>query len=253
LLVDLSRMAHRLFKQLRAQEDGERTPKFFKGEVAAKWTAPAVSGRLPRLAKPIERGPSRLTWIVALAAFREAASVEDALLAVYRVEAFLADCEAAQRETLAREFAHEAEEKQSSNPTLFVQQLVDLLATVKPCDAQSNELSETLRPALMREVMLFLSLAELGCIASVSQEWRALSEHNFLWRQPYLSRFGFHEPAQELSPTSSSSTALAAAQPLYKEFFAQRLVNPQVKDRVEVAWRGKFRLESLEIYSGLAW
>jgi hypothetical protein len=245
-------MAHRLFKQLRAQHDGESTPKFFKEKVAVTWKGAAVSReRLPHLAKPIENGPSRLTWLSALAVFKEAGSLEDALLAVYRVSSFLADCDTAQRENLAREFAREAEEKQTAAPELFVQQLTDLLATIKPCDAQSNELSETLRPALMREVMLFLSLAELGGIASVSQEWRALSEHNFLWRQPYLSRFGFHEPAEELS--NSSSTAAAAAQPLYKEFFAQRLVNPQVKDRVEVAWRGKFRLESLEIYSGLAW
>ena len=39
----------------------------------------------------------------------------------------------------------------------------------------------------------------------------------------------------------------------YKVRFHQRLLDPRVGDRVEVAWRGKFRLEALDIYQGLAW
>lgn len=30
-------------------------------------------------------------------------------------------------------------------------------------------------------------------------------------------------------------------------------LRPQVGDKVEVAWKGKFRLESLEVYNGTAW
>ena len=39
----------------------------------------------------------------------------------------------------------------------------------------------------------------------------------------------------------------------YKARFKARLLDPRVGDAVEVAWRGKFRLESLEIYRGTAW
>ena len=35
--------------------------------------------------------------------------------------------------------------------------------------------------------------------------------------------------------------------------FRDRLNDPQVGDSVEVAWRGKFRLESQDVYQGLAW
>jgi hypothetical protein len=35
--------------------------------------------------------------------------------------------------------------------------------------------------------------------------------------------------------------------------FQQRLQCPQVGDHVEVAWRGKFRLDSQDVYQGLAW
>lgn len=33
----------------------------------------------------------------------------------------------------------------------------------------------------------------------------------------------------------------------------ERLLDPHIGDLVEVAWKGKFRLESLDIYQGLAW
>ena len=39
----------------------------------------------------------------------------------------------------------------------------------------------------------------------------------------------------------------------YKRRYKGRLLDPRIGDAVEVAWRGKFRLESLEIYRGTAW
>lgn len=37
------------------------------------------------------------------------------------------------------------------------------------------------------------------------------------------------------------------------ELFRGRLESPHVGDSVEVAWRGKFRLEAQDVYQGLAW
>ena len=39
----------------------------------------------------------------------------------------------------------------------------------------------------------------------------------------------------------------------YKELFRKRHSDPEVGDRVEVAWEGKFRLEAAEVYQGRAW
>jgi len=36
-------------------------------------------------------------------------------------------------------------------------------------------------------------------------------------------------------------------------FISDRLHNPVIGDKVEVAWKGKFRLESSDVYEGLAW
>ena len=35
--------------------------------------------------------------------------------------------------------------------------------------------------------------------------------------------------------------------------FRQRLADPQIGDKVEVAWKGKFRLEAMDVYQGTAW
>ena len=39
----------------------------------------------------------------------------------------------------------------------------------------------------------------------------------------------------------------------YLHTFKSRLTDPYIGDKVEVAWRGKFRLEASEVYQGLAW
>ena len=39
----------------------------------------------------------------------------------------------------------------------------------------------------------------------------------------------------------------------YLHAFKSRLSDPHIGDKVEVAWRGKFRLEASEVYQGLAW
>ena len=53
-------------------------------------------------------------------------------------------------------------------------------------------------------------------------------------------------PAPPNSPHAPGSHAPPAR-------YHERLLDPHVGDKVEVAWRGKFRLEALDIYQGLAW
>ena len=53
-------------------------------------------------------------------------------------------------------------------------------------------------------------------------------------------------------PAAASGPPLALLAPA-KAQFQRRLRDPQLGDKVEVAWRGKFRLEALEVYHGLAW
>ena len=39
----------------------------------------------------------------------------------------------------------------------------------------------------------------------------------------------------------------------YIDLYKERLIDPAIGDRVEVSWKGKFRLEATEVYQGRAW
>ena len=103
---------------------------------------------------------------------------------------------------------------------------------------------------LPRDAMLlclsFLDVTIHTTLSSVSKDWLALSAEDALWRDHYLSRFsgGSDEGDGENSEDEYED---------YKQEYKSRLEDPHVGDDVEVAWRGKFRLESLEIYRGTAW
>ncbi|CAN0407400.1 unnamed protein product, partial [Discosporangium mesarthrocarpum] len=115
--------------------------------------------------------------------------------------------------------------------------------------------------------MSFIPIKENGTLCSVSQEWGTNAESDSIWRPVYEKRFEKQPgddpclaplpPQQDGGlPTSvlgSKGRALCQAYPVYKEGYLRRLKDPQVGDRVEVAWRGKFRLESLEVFNGMAW
>ena len=104
--------------------------------------------------------------------------------------------------------------------------------------------------ALPRDTMLlclsFLDVTIHTTLSTVSKDWPSLSGEDALWRDHYLNRFsgGTDEGDGETSADEYED---------YKQEYKQRLEDPHVGDDVEVAWRGKFRLESLEIYRGTAW
>ncbi|CAN0082146.1 unnamed protein product, partial [Phaeothamnion confervicola] len=141
------------------------------------------------------------------------------------------------------DFTRTVDEKRESSPELFVGAINRTITSIFS-DYFKKETTDRLPPHVMQvlqHALAFLQLRELMSICSVSQNWRHMAEANCLWREPYLERFKLHEPPSAL------------AQGLVKHHFQRRLQDPMPGDRVEVAWRGKFRLESLEIYNGLAW
>lgn len=91
-------------------------------------------------------------------------------------------------------------------------------------------------------VLSFCAIRELAALASVSRGSRQLSDSDATWRAPYDRRFG----------TSKAGVPYDYGASL-KESYHQRIRDPTCGDRVEVAWQGRFRLEGLEVYRGLAW
>lgn len=95
---------------------------------------------------------------------------------------------------------------------------------------------------LLYEVLYYLPLADLGTLACVSADWNRIACSNILWERLYHTRFLVKNPM--FKPRVDSSI---------KQQYRIRLKDPEVGDRVEVSWRGKFRLEGMEVYQGIAW
>ena len=92
------------------------------------------------------------------------------------------------------------------------------------------------------EVLYWLPLADLGTLACVSTEWNRVACSNLVWEKLYHRRFLIKNPS--FKPRMDSSV---------KQQYRIRLRDPEVGDRVEVSWRGKFRLEGMDVYQGVAW
>ena len=125
-----------------------------------------------------------------------------------------------------------------------------LPATPRRLFSEEEPRKPVVSQALPRDAMLlclsFLDVTTHTTLSTVSKDWLALSSEDALWRDHYLNRFsgGSDEGDGETSADEYED---------YKQEYKSRLEDPHVGDDVEVAWRGKFRLESLEIYRGTAW
>ncbi|KAJ8598866.1 hypothetical protein CTAYLR_010464 [Chrysophaeum taylorii] len=91
-------------------------------------------------------------------------------------------------------------------------------------------------------VLAFCDVPALAALASASRGARRIADSDATWRSPYDRHFG----------TSKAGIRYDYGASL-KESYHQRIRDPTCGDRVEVAWQGRFRLEGLEVYRGLAW
>eukprot|EP01041_Mallomonas_annulata_P001530 gene1530-2948_t len=101
---------------------------------------------------------------------------------------------------------------------------------------------KTLPHCIIQEIMMWIPTDEFFPILSVSKEFYQLGINDIVWNVFYLYKFQRHNPNSMPSLTSN-----------YIELYKQRLIDPEIGDRVEVAWQGKFRLEAQEVYQGRAW
>lgn len=97
---------------------------------------------------------------------------------------------------------------------------------------------------LLVEIFLWLPNHELLNIASVSTEWYQIARSNDVWMPLFRNKF------VTLNPNCMMPQC---RQICYMSLYQKRLMEPVVGDKVEVAWKGKFRLETQDVYQGLAW
>ena len=65
--------------------------------------------------------------------------------------------------------------------------------------------------------------------------------------------FAANESPASMAVLTRPCASHPAAGESFREKFRDRLMDPEIGDKVEVAWKGKFRLESTDVYQGLAW
>jgi hypothetical protein len=95
---------------------------------------------------------------------------------------------------------------------------------------------------VLEEIFQYLQLPDFANIPAVCKEFKQLSSSDFVWNAFYTHRFLRNNPGSQ--PQLSSG---------YLNMFRSRFRDPELGDRVEVSWHGKFRLESSDVYHGLAW
>jgi hypothetical protein len=149
-------------------------------------------------------------------------------------------------------------EKKKKLPLLFTPDVnrftLDLLAEFFDKDKLNK-----LPSALLIHTSTFLPTTQLGSVSCVCKAWEGTLASDAVWKPLYVKRFHFLPPSgpgQNQNTHTQTHTHAQTQAPLgltFKQLFRLRLLDPHIGDVVEVAWKGKFRLESLDIYQGLAW
>eukprot|EP00752_Nemacystus_decipiens_P001227 g1226.t1 len=142
-----------------------------------------------------------------------------------------------------------------------------------------QEMTACLPLHVLQFALEFVNLSENGELCAVSKEFREAAEGDALWREAYEKRFakkvesgdavqggpdsggGGCADGHGRGDLAATTNPLARGnkQPVgegnagFKHLYKGRLQDPYVGDQVEVMWKGKFRLESFEVYDGTAW
>ena len=101
-----------------------------------------------------------------------------------------------------------------------------------------NYISE-LPEGLLHHIIGWLSIDNFNSLLFVNKEWLIVALNDNHWKFFYNMKFGVTFKDMEISNYSAA--------------YSLRLQYPCINDDIEIAWRGKFRLDGLDVYRGLAW
>lgn len=98
----------------------------------------------------------------------------------------------------------------------------------------------SLPEGILLDIFGWLPIKNFQSLLYVSKEWNVVARNETHWKRFYHTKFPIR---------NSLESSIISFFPAYR----YRLINPLLNDCVEIAWRGKFRLEGLDVYRGLAW
>ena len=125
----------------------------------------------------------------------------------------------------------------------------DLFKEVLTISSQyfNKNLFQKLPISVFIEILMFIPVEEMSPLFRVNEEWYDICCSNETWANHYRRKFLLNNPGRLPSRSNSNFNVNMMFS------FQQRLADPQIGDKIEVAWRGKFRLETSDVYQGLAW
>lgn len=103
--------------------------------------------------------------------------------------------------------------------------------------------------SLIEEIFLWIPIDDFSLISSVCKDWKTIATSDEIWKVFY--RFKFLRCNKSVSYPINSGIHNGGNS--FYSLFYSRHIDPEIGDKVEVKWKGKFRLEAADVYQGLAW
>lgn len=181
------------------------------------------------------------TWSAEMTCLKQASTTFEAVICLRRIQLLLNDIDRNDRIKFCKGDFENAKNALHRLPTVWSDILSREFGAII---TQYFNLSpfRVLPQHVIQEVFRWLQIDEFAPVLSVCWEWYELGTADEVWRTFYTYKFLRHNPG-----------TLPAQKTNFIQSFRFRLSDPQIGDKVEVAWRGKFRLEAMDVYQGLAW
>ncbi|KAJ1414017.1 hypothetical protein B484DRAFT_454949 [Ochromonadaceae sp. CCMP2298] len=181
-------------------------------------------------------------WTVELKTLRQSGSYFEAVECLRRIRVLLTEVYRADRMKFCKADYDSATKALRKQKTVWSTSLFKEVVSITVDFFNTNSFN-MLPTAVFVEILHFISVEEFLPIFSVSASWREVATCDEAWSSFYRQKFTMSNLIGTL-PDRNERMILA---------YQRRLRDPQLGDKVEVAWRGKFRLETSDVYQGLAW
>jgi hypothetical protein len=182
------------------------------------------------------------TWSVAIQCFKQSGSVFECIGHLRHICDILDEVDRKDRLKYCKSDYENCVKKLKKSNTMFVSDEL-LREMTKVSKKYFDEYALRVLPTcIMFEIFGRLGLDEFSVYCSTCKEWNKLASRDEVWRKLYTHRFIRSNPS--VGPKLNYD---------FKDQYKTRMADPENGDKVEVAWRGKFRLEARDVYQGLAW
>ncbi len=208
-------------------------------------TTTSMSGLLARSFSPPSRNKLQIgsDWSITIACLRASSSIFECIGHLRTTCLLLDDIDAHDRVRYCKyDFESAIHELRSAPNT-----------KIATCNEISRQISRILTKyfdenpfnklpvAVLCDIMLRLDIKDQAILPAVCREWEQVSHSDEVWSTLYYHRFLRGNPGSFVPEDS------------HRIHYQKRMIDPELGDKVEVAWRGKFRLEAMDVYQGLAW